>query len=167
MKHTPSLRTTTVRTTTVSCAALLTAGAVALAIPLTTSQAATPPASPSPVSAAVSSSHSSHSSSSVSSVASSSKAVHLPADFPLAEVPLPAGKLTAASGVSPRWGVIKLVTGSDTVVMKRVMNFYKTRGWTRTSVNGLSKGVYTLGIASSNHDHTATASDLTIVVVKG
>jgi len=41
------------------------------------------------------------------------------------------------------------------------------RGWTHTRVNGLSKGVYTMGIASSNHDHTTTASDLTIVLAKG
>ena len=93
--------------------------------------------------------------------------VSLPADLPL-----PTGTLTGASGTSPAWSVGLNIDGDYTAVMPAIRDFYVSRGFTDLNANqaipfGFKNAGYSLQIVGRNHDHTGPLStDVTIVVHK-
>ncbi len=93
-------------------------------------------------------------------------AIRLPADFPTAAVPLPAGTLTAVGGRAPRWSVLLVVPGPADRVQRQSVAFYKARGWVQKGPNSLRKGAYTVALAAAARDHSAAKSNLTIVVAR-
>jgi hypothetical protein len=93
----------------------------------------------------------------------------LPADFP-SDVVLPAGQLTGSGGGAPSWSVGLLVDGGYPAVMARVHDFYVASGYSElgaTSAYSLTNGVHTVTFVGRNHDHSATRTDVTIVVRNG
>ena len=93
--------------------------------------------------------------------------VSLPADLPL-----PTGTLTGASGTSPAWSVGLNIDGDYAAVMPAIRAFYVSHGFTDLNANqaipfGFKNVSYSLQIVGRNHDHTGPAStDVTIVVHK-
>ncbi len=88
----------------------------------------------------------------------------LPADFPVAAVPLPAGTLTAVGGGFPRWSVLQVMNGPADVVQAQVMSFYLAHGFTQDSVNSVTKAGYVVAFAAAARDHSASQSNVTLVV---
>ena len=79
--------------------------------------------------------------------------VSLPADLPL-----PTGTLTGASGTSPAWSVGLNIDGDYTAVMTAIRTFYVAHGFTDLNANqaipfGFKNVSYSLQIVGRNHGH--------------
>lgn len=89
--------------------------------------------------------------------------VTLPASFP-AKVPLPAGKLMSVGTGPGRWSVLLRVAGSDKVVQHRAIRFYVKHGFVKDSPSRVHGKGYRVDMVAENRDHSATSSNLTLVV---
>ena len=96
----------------------------------------------------------------------------LAADFPVTAVPLPAGKLAAATGISPHWGQDIIVSLGLHETDAYVISLYTSAGFTEpagefsayhfTSPDGAYRVTYT----GANHDHSGTQTDAIVLVDK-
>jgi hypothetical protein len=89
--------------------------------------------------------------------------VTLPASFP-AKVPLPAGKLMSVGTGPGRWSVLLRVAGSHKVVQHRAIRFYVRHGFHKDSATRVHGKGYRIDMVAVNRDHSATSSNLTVVV---
>lgn len=91
--------------------------------------------------------------------------VTLPTSFP-AVVPLPAGQLMGVGTGPGRWSVLLRVAGSDQVVQRAAILFYVNHGFIKDSANRVHGKGYRVDMIAVNRDHSATSSNLTLVVLK-
>lgn len=91
--------------------------------------------------------------------------VSLPASFP-AKVPLPAGRLMSVGTGPGRWSVLLRVAGSDKVVQHAAIRFYVNHGFVKDSRFRVHGKGYRVDMVAVNRDHSATSSNLTVVVFK-
>ncbi len=93
----------------------------------------------------------------------------LPADWP-ASVPVPAGTILGASGVSPQWSVNLLVPGPEPTVIARVVALYTAHGFTADPHANipriLTKGALTVTVYWRAHDHSGESTEVLISLVK-
>ena len=89
--------------------------------------------------------------------------VTLPATFP-AVVPIPAGKLIGASTGPGRWSLLLRMSGSAATVQRAAIAFYVNHGFTKDSTSSVHGKGYRIDMIAVNRDHSATSSNLTLVV---
>jgi hypothetical protein len=87
----------------------------------------------------------------------------LPADWP-AELPLPDGTLTGATGSNGLWTAQFLMLGSAAGVLQSTADLYRAAGFTAVSDSVLNKGNRQLTLAVENRDHSAGQTTLLIQV---
>ncbi len=91
--------------------------------------------------------------------------VTLPASFP-AKVPLPAGRLIGVGTGPGRWSVLLRVAGSHKVAQRAAIRFYVKHGFVKDSPGRVHGKGYRVDMVAVNRDHSATSSNLTLVVYK-
>ncbi len=89
--------------------------------------------------------------------------VSLPASFPAA-VPLPKGRLMGVGTGPGRWSVLLRVAGSAKAAQHSAIRFYVKHGFKKDSSSRVHGKGYRIDMAAENRDHSATSSNLTLVV---
>ena len=90
----------------------------------------------------------------------------LPADFPSARVPLPAGKLQGATGRAGQWSVLLLVRGSAARAHRTTVAFYKAHRFRARTDSILQRGRFRVTIVVENRDHSAAKTFVAIGVTR-
>jgi hypothetical protein len=87
----------------------------------------------------------------------------LPADWP-ADLPVPHGTLTGATGSNGLWTAQYLMLGSAADVLKSTVGLFRAAGFTAVSDSVLNQGNVQLTLVVENRDHNAAESTLLIQV---
>ena len=94
----------------------------------------------------------------------------LPADWP-ASVPTPAGKIFGSSSTIGLWSVGITVQGDYATTMNDLRPLYTNAGFTDLNPSDqvpfeFQNDAYTIQVVGSNHDHSASATDVTVHLIK-
>jgi len=87
----------------------------------------------------------------------------LPPDFP-PDVPLPPGRLQAATGGAGHWSVLLLVDGSAAAAHSATVAFYRAHGFTADTDSILHDATHQVTIVVENRDHSPNATFVAIGV---
>jgi hypothetical protein len=92
----------------------------------------------------------------------------LPAGFPT-DVPLPAGSLFGSGGATPSWAVGLTIDGDYATVMAQTRQFYLGHGFTQVGPDWqyhFDSAKYDLVFVGESRDHSATKTNVTIIVTQ-
>jgi hypothetical protein len=81
-------------------------------------------------------------------------------------VPLPAGTLLGSSGAAPHWSVKLLLAQGAARALQSTTAFYVAHGFTFDRAGSAGLARYRITFVAQNRDHRATATNLTIALVR-
>ena len=83
-----------------------------------------------------------------------------------AGIPLPPGVVTALGRGPGRWSILEAVHGSAQQAQSSAVAFYVRQGFHRDSAYIVHHQGYRISIIAENRDHSATESNLTMVITR-
>ena len=83
-----------------------------------------------------------------------------------AGVPLPPGVVTAFGRGPGRWSILEVVNGSAKQAQASAVAFYVRHGFHRDTAHRVHGRGYRISMIAENRDHSATKSNLTVVITR-
>ena len=83
-----------------------------------------------------------------------------------AGIPLPPGVVTAFGQGPGRWSILEVVNGSAKHAQRSAVAFYVRHGFHRDSAYVVHRRHYRISMIAENRDHSATKSNLTVVITR-